>query len=126
MQVNLSLISLFWKKKTIAHHLNRFQLSVTKDALGHVCFKWAQLFQRDENVNFTAGYTSGRRDNQTDDRWSEMFTWAFSSGDLKMKNVYLCSSYINVAPVFIHEDHSDIILCLTLDIFYCHLIPKQK
>ena len=61
-----------------ALHLYKLESPLPKDALCQVWLKLAQWFwkRRWKCEKFTDG--------QTDDRWSEKLTWAFSPGELKI------------------------------------------
>ena len=71
-----------------ALHLNKLESPSPKDAVCQVWLKLAQWFwrRRWKCEKFTDRWTVGLT---TDDRWSEKFTWAFSSGELKRQTPYI-------------------------------------
>ena len=88
-------------EKGEALHLNKLESPSPKDVLCQVWLKLTQWFWRRRwkcekfTDRQTDGQTDGRTNRQTDgrtdrqtpdDRWSEKLTWAFSSGELKIRN----------------------------------------
>ena len=68
-----------------ALHLIKIESPSPKDALCQVWLKLAHWFWRRRWK--CEKFTDRQTDRQTtDDRWSEKLTWAFSSGELKMKS----------------------------------------
>ena len=74
----------------VALYLNKLDSPSSKDALCQVRLKLTQWFWRRSWK--CEKFTDGQMDGQTDDRWSEKLTWAFSLGELKIAHLVINQS----------------------------------